>query len=114
MYEILLDGKELWYPGDRECVVISPTMTEILNDSGYVEFRVPPGNPLYDQIFVLRSMVQVLKDDEEKFYGVVKEISVNFRKEKRVYAVGILSFLADSIQPQRGFRILHHTLLSKS
>lgn len=104
MYEILLDGKELWYPGDRECVVISPTMTEILNDSGYVEFRVPPGNPLYDQIFVLRSMVQVLKDDEEKFYGVVKEISVNFRKEKRVYAVGILSFLADSIQPQKRFQ----------
>ena len=87
MYEILMDGKTLWYPGDRECVILSPTLTEALNDSGYIEFKVPPGNPLYNQIFECVSMIQVLKDNKEIFYGVVKETSVNFRQEKRVYAV---------------------------
>lgn len=104
MYEILMDGKHLWYPGDKECVVFSPTLTESLNDSGYMEFKVPPGNPLYDQIFERISMIQVLKDGSEIFYGMVKETSVNFRREKNVYAVGMLSFLADSIQPQKKFQ----------
>ncbi len=104
MYEILMDGKELWYPGDKECVVLSPSLTQALNDSGYIEFKIPPGNPLYDHVFECVSMIQVLKDDREIFYSVVKETSVNFRKEKRVYAVGILSFLADSIQPQKKFQ----------
>lgn len=104
MYEILMDGKHLWYPGDKECVVFSPTLTESLNDAGYMEFKVPPGNPLYDQIFERISMIQVLKDGNEIFYGMVKETSVNFRREKNVYAVGMLSFLADSIQPQKKFQ----------
>lgn len=104
MYEILMDGKELWYPGDKECMVFSPSLTETLNDSGYMEFKVPPWNPLYDQIFERISVVQVLKDDKEIFYGMVRETSVNFRKEKYVYAVGMLSFLADSIQPQKKFQ----------
>ena len=104
MYEILMDGKELWYPGDKECVVLSPSLTQALNDSGYIELKIPPVNPLYNHVFECVSMIQVLKDDREIFYGVVKEISVNFRKEKRVYAVGILSFLADSIQPQKKFQ----------
>ncbi len=104
MYEILMDGKQLWYPGDRECVAFAPTLTESLNDSGYLEFKVPPCNPLYEQILERISMIQVLKDDIEIFYGVVKETSVNFRREKRVYAVGMLSFLADSIQPQDKFQ----------
>ena len=47
MYEILMDGKHLWYPGDKECVVFSPTLTESLNDAGYLEFKVPQDNPLY-------------------------------------------------------------------
>ena len=47
MYEILMDGRHLWYPGDKECVVFSPTLTESLNDAGYLEFKIPPDNPLY-------------------------------------------------------------------
>ncbi len=104
MYEILMDGKELWYPGDKECVVLSPSLTQALNDSGYIEFKIPSANPLYNRVFECVSMIQVLKDNREIFYGVVKETSVNFRQEKRVYAVGILSFLADSIQPQKKFQ----------
>ncbi|MFG6320736.1 MAG: phage tail protein [Lachnospiraceae bacterium] len=104
MYEILMDGRHLWYPGDKECVVFSPTLTESLNDAGYLEFKIPPDNPLYSRILERISMIQVLKDGSEVFYGMVKETSVNFRREKNVYAVGILSFLADSIQPQKKFQ----------
>ena len=104
MYEIMMDGKCLWYPGDSECVVSSPELHESLNDAGYIQFTVPVHNPLYNSIKERISMVQVLKDGKEIFYGVVKEISVNMRREKKVYAVGLLSFLADSIQPQKKFQ----------
>ena len=104
MYEILMDGQTLWYPGDPECTVISPEIHEALNDSGYIQFTVPISNPLYSKIYERISMIQVLKDNREIFYGVVKETSVNMRRDKKVYAVGILSFLADSIQPQKQFQ----------
>ena len=104
MYEIMMDGKCLWYPGDAECVVSSPELHESLNDAGYMQFTVPTHNPLYNSIKERVSMIQVLKDNKEIFYGVVKEISVNMRREKKVYAVGMLSFLADSIQPQKKFQ----------
>ena len=100
----MMDGKCLWYPGDAECVVSSPELHESLNDAGYMQFTVPTHNPLYNSIKERVSMIQVLKDNKEIFYGVVKEISVNMRREKKVYAVGMLSFLADSIQPQKKFQ----------
>lgn len=100
MYEIWLDEKILYYPGDKEAVVTSAVLNEALNDSGYFEFTIPITNPLYSQIFERNSLVTVKKDAEEIFHGEVREITTNSKKEKQVYCVGELAFLMASIQPQ--------------
>ena len=104
MYDIRLDGKPLWYPGDNEAVIINPELHEALNDAGYIQFTVPESNPLYNDIKERISMVQVYKDDVLIFNAEVREVTVNSIKDKKVYAVGELAFLTDSIQPQQRYQ----------
>lgn len=99
-YEILLDGKTLYYPGDLQCVVINAKLEQALNDSGTFECDVPVTNPLYASIENRRSMIQILKDGKEIFYGEVRENEESLDMTKHIYAVGELAFLFDSIQPQ--------------
>lgn len=104
MYDIRLDGKPLWYPGDNEAIIINPELHEALNDAGYIQFTVPETNPLYSDIKERISMVQVYKDDVLIFNAEVREVTVNSIKDKKVYAVGELAFLTDSIQPQQRYQ----------
>lgn len=100
MYQILIDGKDLYYPRDEECTVSDPVVRLQLNDSGTFECGVPVTNPEYANIKNRISMVQVLKNGKEIFYGEVRESEKDFYGTKQVYAVGELAFLFDSIQPQ--------------
>lgn len=99
-YEVLLDGKSLYYPDDSQSVIINAKLELALNDSGTFECDVPVTNPLYDAIENRRSMVQVIKNGKEIFYGEVRECEETIDLTKHVYAVGELAFLFDSIQPQ--------------
>lgn len=100
IYEVLLDGKTLYYPGDLQCAVTNAKLEQALNDSGTFECDVPATNPLYNAIENRRSMMQILKDGREIFYGEVREAEESLDMVKQVYAVGELAFLYDSIQPQ--------------
>ena len=104
IYEVLLDGKTLYYSGDAECVIFNSKLEQTLNDAGTFEFDVPTTNPLHDSIENRRSMVQILKDDKEIFYGEVRESEDDEHMTKSVYAVGELAFLYDSIQPQAKYQ----------
>ena len=48
IYEVLLDGKTLYYPGDLQCAVTNAKLEQALNDSGTFECDVPASNPLYN------------------------------------------------------------------
>lgn len=100
IYEVLLDGKTLYYPGDLQCAVTNAKLEQALNDSGTFECDVLASNPLYNAIENRRSMLQILKDGREIFYGEVRESEESLDMVKQVYAVGELAFLYDSIQPQ--------------
>ena len=100
IYEVLLDGKTLYYPGDLQCAVTNAKLEQALNDSGTFECDVLASNPLYNAIENRRSMLQILKDGREIFYGEVRESEESLDMVKQVYAVGALAFLYDSIQPQ--------------
>lgn len=100
IYEVLLDGKTLYYPGDLQCAVTNAKLEQALNDSGTFECDVPASNPLYNAIENRRNMLQILKDGREIFYGEVRESEESLDMVKQVYAVGELAFLYDSIQPQ--------------
>ena len=104
IYEVLLDGKTLYFPNDKEAVICDATLTQALNDAGTFEFTVPCTNPLYSKIENRVSMVQVLKDGNEIFNGQVRECSEVLKGEKEVKCVGELAFLYDSIQPQAKYQ----------
>ncbi len=104
MYEILIDGNCLYYPGDKINTVTQAEIEEALNDSGCLYVTVPPDNPCYEKIRTRDSIITVYKNNKEIWCGQVREISKNIKKEKKVYAVGELAFLADSIQPQKRYQ----------
>lgn len=109
MYQVLIDGRDLFYPGDEECTVSDAVVNLQLNDSGTFECDVPVTNPEYGNIKGRISMIQVLKDNKEIFYGEVRESEKDFCGTKQVYAVGELAFLMDSIQPQA----VYHDMTSR-
>lgn len=106
MYEVYLDGRILDYPGDIVNCIEDPELNLALNDAGSFEFNIFPSNPEFDNILNRSSMVQVFRDEKEIFCGEVRESGKDFNNIKNVYAVGELSFLFDSIQPQAEYHDL--------
>ena len=101
MYKVKMDGRTLYYPGDKEAVLTAPTVKLQTGYAGTFEFTIPIINPLYDKIQNRRSMISVYRDTTEIFYGEVrKQPKIDRYKNKSVYCAGAMSFLSDSIQPQ--------------
>ena len=69
MYQIFIDGRDLYYPGDEEYTVSDAEVCLQLNDSGTFECDVPVQNPEYGSIQNRRSMIQVLKTAKRFFMG---------------------------------------------
>ena len=101
IYKIKLDGKVLYYPGDRQAAVINPELDLQTGYAGELTLKVPPLNPLYGEIHNRKSMVSVYRGNTEIFYGEVRTREKDRFKNQPVKATGTLSFLADSILPQQ-------------
>ena len=106
MYKVYLDGRILYYPGDEEAIIADSILSQAVNDSGTFTFYLPEDNPEYVNIQARISMLQIVKDDKEIFYGEVRSIDKDVDKIKQVYAVGELAFLFDSVQPQAKYQDL--------
>lgn len=98
-----MDGNTIYYPGDEKAVLISSTLNLELNTAGNLEFICPPENPYYEKIYNRKSIVSVYRDEREIFIGEVREQTKDLRGNKKVQCVGLLSYLADSIQPQKEY-----------
>lgn len=102
-YEILIDNETLYYHGDSECVVTDPHIKLSMNDAGTATMGVPTINPLYNRIYSRKSMITVKKNNKDVFYGEVRGYERGFDMKRELKAVGVLSFLKDSIQPQHDY-----------
>lgn len=100
MYKIIMDGNTIYYPSDGKAALISSTLNLELNTAGSLSFICPPENPYYEKIYNRKSIVSVYRDEKEIFIGEVREQTKDLRGNKKVQCVGLLSYLADSIQPQ--------------
>lgn len=100
----MIDGEYLYYPDDRDFTIYNAKLTEQLSAAGEFTFDLPESNLMYSKINCRQSMIQILKDGKEVFYGEVREITEDTDKIKSVYCVGELAFLFDSVQPQRRFQ----------
>ena len=101
MYKIKLDGKILYYPGDREAAVINPELDLQTGYAGELTLKVPALNPLYNDIHNRKSMISVYRDKTEIFYGEVRTREKDRFKNQPIKVTGALSFLADTILPQQ-------------
>lgn len=108
MYEILLDGKTLYYSGDEECIVMDPEISLRMNEAGSAKMSIPTINPLYNLVKIGNSMLTVKKNNREVFYGEVRAYDRNFDLSRKITAIGALSFLNKSIQPSHNYGNVTH------
>lgn len=101
MYEITLKGKTLYHPNSAECNVTQAVIHEKLNDAGYMDVTIPYSNPMFDEIKERNGEIVVYKNNNERWYGEVRDVSVDFNKNKSIYIVGEAAYLNDTVQPQR-------------
>lgn len=101
MFEITLNGKTFYHPNSPDYNITNGVIHEKLNDAGYMDVTIPFSNPVYESIQERKGKIIVYKDNKERWYGEVRDISVDFSKNKTLYIVGELAYLNDSVQPQR-------------
>ncbi len=103
MYEVYLDGKLLYYPGDKVNTVISAILKTKLNDSGTFDVTIPRKNPLYGKFKERVSELLIKKNGKEIWNGEIRGSKGNLKKENVIHAVGELSYLGASSQPQKKY-----------
>ena len=103
MYEVYLDGKLLYYPGDKVNTVISAILKTKLNDSGTFDVTIPRKNPLYGKFKERASELLIKKNGKEIWNGEIRGNKGNLKKENVIHAVGELSYLGASSQPQKKY-----------
>lgn len=106
MYYVKIDdcGDYLYYPGDPRCTLGDIRLKLALNDAGTLEFNIYSNHPHFDHLEVRKTMLSFYRDDTLLFSGEVREIEADMSNVHRVYCVGALSFLYDTIQPQAEYR----------
>ena len=104
IYEVYLDGKLLYYPGDKINTLSSAVLDRKLNESGTLDIALPQMNPLYKTHRLRISELTVKKDGVEIWNGEVRNEKLNLKKEMVLHAVGELSYLTASSQPQKFYK----------
>lgn len=101
MYLVYIDDQLVYSTdmADESTVIEAPKLSLEINNSGQFEFTIYPQHYMYDYIYKMKSIVQVLWDNVEVFYGRVLEVQVSTYRDKHVTCEGALAFLNDSVQP---------------
>lgn len=100
MYEVYIDGKSLYYPGDKVNAITSGVLKTKLNDSGTFNFSLPVTNPYVNWMRERISEISIRENGAEIWAGEVRQVKNNMKNEKSVCAVGELAYLGASSQPQ--------------
>lgn len=106
MYYVKINDYDdyLYYPGDPRYTLGDIRLKLALNDAGTLEFNIYANHPHFDHLEVRKTMLSFYRDDTLLFSGEVREIEADMSNVHRVYCVGELSFLYDTIQPQAEYR----------
>ena len=87
MYEIYLDKKLMYYPGDKLNALSNAVLNMKLNDSGTLEITIPTTNPLYDKLQPRISELTVVKDGKEIWNGEIRSSKFDFKKQNIVKVI---------------------------
>lgn len=90
---------------DPEYQLISPIIKMEANKAGSVEFTMLPRHPFYDTISIMKTRIDVYRDEELIFSSRVLSNDTDTYKQRKVYCEGALAYLVDSIfGPSKGTR----------
>ena len=102
MYKILnSDGAVLYDINDPNTWPVTEAKgTFEIGQPGSLQFSLVPQHPLYDDVAIMETYVNALKESSEIFYGRVIDINVDkITGIKRIECAGALSFLSDGELP---------------
>lgn len=94
MYEVQINGVELYYPSNKEYAIFNTNLQRDVGLAGEFTFDIPAGNPIYEQVGQ-GLIVTILRDGKEFWRGEIKEVKIALNKTKTVYCLEDLSWLAD-------------------
>lgn len=90
---------------DSEYQLISPIIKMEANKAGSVEFTILPRHPFYDTLSIMKTRIDVYRDEELIFSSRVLSNDTDTYKQRKVYCEGALAYLVDSIfGPSKGTR----------
>lgn len=90
---------------DPEYQLISPIIKMEANKAGSVEFTMLPRHPFYDTLSIMKTRIDVYRDEELIFSSRVLSNDTDTYKQRKVYCEGALAYLVDSIfGPSKGAR----------
>lgn len=96
MFQIRCNDKVIYDLRDEELLLISPELFTGTNKTGTVTFTIPPQNPMYSNIKLLRKgIITVYQDEEEIWRGRILNTKKDFFNRKFVECEGELAFLLD-------------------
>lgn len=105
MFKIKSNNAEIYnLKNEKKYIVENPKLTQELNKSGELSFKIPPTHPNYEEIEGLTSNVKLYNNDILEFAGRVIENKDSFDKKRNIKIEGELSYLCDSLQPASVFR----------
>ena len=90
---------------DPEYQLISPIIKMEANKAGSVEFTILPRHPFYDTLSIMKTRIDVYRDEELIFSSRFLSNDTDTYKQRKVYCEGALAYLVDSIfGPSKGTR----------
>ena len=90
---------------DPEYQLISPIIKMEANKAGSVEFTILPRHPFYDTLSIMKTRIDVYRDEELIFSSRVLSNDTDTYKQRKVYCEGALAYSVDSIfGPSKGTR----------
>ena len=101
MYTIYVNGELVYNPAQQDTrPIITPKLSQEVNQAGDLQFVILPGHPLYDSLTPIDSYVTAYDDGEEVFYGrVLTPETPMLSGERQIHCEGALSFLLDAEMP---------------
>ena len=97
MYRIKCDDYILYDPRDDDLKLLNPTCKLEVNTVGEASFTILQNHPYYDKLKKLKSVFEILQDDEVIFRGRMTNDSRDFYNRLDVDLEGVLGYTNDSI-----------------
>lgn len=94
MYQVNVGEKILYYPASEDAEIFDTNLNEEVGLAGEFTFKVPPTNPLYNDV-TTGAIITIFKDKKEFWRGEVKEVKIDFAKVAEVYCIEDLTWLGD-------------------